>query len=361
MYDESVGLVFDGISEDEDDEGPPAKPAPAPVQKKPPARAAPAKATPKQSLKITTAKATPQTGKAPDKGAIAPATNGPSKSTTGPVNATPIASTSARPMPSTSAQPVASTSAGPAQRPKPQASTSAQPGAQPKQVNVHPVKILVGPIPPTYKPPAPQPTNTATDEVAAQLLKDPPIVLHEGTLILAPAIFGQMKPEQITQLSRLGATKALSILQSYIVQHVSDYCGSSSFSLICQYSSKKSSNEARKPLLLLFAHQTCKPSLLRLQPRESWTRVQQANNLQRKQPCKLTHSFYIHNRCSCIVLLKRSGGCHRIVTSSSLCHPQRIRIKDYVFRYSCMKLFVQCPTLMRQSCFSLYGFCKGHS
>lgn len=316
VYDESVGLVFDGISEDEDDDGSPAKPASVPVQKKPPVRAAPAKATPKQSLKITTAKATPQTGKAPDKVAVAPAANGPSK-TTAPANATPVASTSARPMPSSTVQPVASTSAGPAQRPNPQASTPAQPGAQPKQVNVHPVKILVGPIPPTYKPPAPQPTNTATDEVAAQLLKDPPIVLHEGTLILAPAIFGQMKPEQITQLSRLGATKALSILQSYIVQHVSDYCVSLRSSLITGCSSKKSSSEARKPLLLLFVHQTCKRSLLRLQLRESWTRVRQANNLQRKQPCKLTPSFYIHNRCSCIVLLQRSGGCHRIVTSSS--------------------------------------------
>lgn len=247
LLDHSRGLVFDGISDESGDEGPAkAKPAPAPAastkDKRPPK---PAVSKPRQTIKIN-AKQQQQalqkvqvhgnqslpvppslplsTSREPEMITVSipvnsssyPHTNGTSSSSynSTTLSPAPIASTSAlpslkrlspQPPPSSPAPAAATTSASPL------------PNAPPP---VKTVRIIVGPIPPDYKPPPSQLKREASDDVAAQLLKDPPIVLYEGALILSPAIFGMMKPDQITALSRLGVTKALSILQSYIVQHV---------------------------------------------------------------------------------------------------------------------------------------------
>ncbi|SCV71947.1 BQ2448_4641 [Microbotryum intermedium] len=82
-----------------------------------------------------------------------------------------------------------------------------------------PLPIVVGPIPDTYVRPTPPPSSAPPDEITAALLRDPPIVLHEGKLIINPIIFAHLSKEQIANLETLPASNALQILQAYVVQH----------------------------------------------------------------------------------------------------------------------------------------------
>ncbi|KAK4053929.1 Pre-rRNA-processing protein fhl1 [Microbotryomycetes sp. JL221] len=87
-----------------------------------------------------------------------------------------------------------------------------------------PMPIVVSPLPDSYvRPPLP-PTNgnNPPDELTIALLKDPPIILHEGKLILNPGIFAHLTREQINNLQTLPASNALQILQTYVVQHFKD-------------------------------------------------------------------------------------------------------------------------------------------
>ncbi|KAK4701197.1 hypothetical protein P7C70_g5039, partial [Phenoliferia sp. Uapishka_3] len=83
-----------------------------------------------------------------------------------------------------------------------------------------PLPIIVGPIPDSYVRPTPPSTSSAPpDDLTAALLKDPPIVLHEGKLILNPSIFAHLTKEQLDNLQVLAASAALQILQAYVVDH----------------------------------------------------------------------------------------------------------------------------------------------
>jgi len=190
VLDASKGLVFDGISDDEDEDAPPRAAPHVPVQKKAAARAAAPTAQPAQG-----------TASAPPKPVPKLQVKQPSKPAASAKTASPAASSSAVPA---GATPAASTA-------------SSAPAAA-----VNPVKIVVGAVPEGYKRTAPAKANAPADPAVAALLKDPPIVVWEGAMILSPAIFGQMKAEQIASLSKLGGPKALSILQSYIVQHLKE-------------------------------------------------------------------------------------------------------------------------------------------
>ncbi|EIW82527.1 hypothetical protein CONPUDRAFT_165109 [Coniophora puteana RWD-64-598 SS2] len=68
--------------------------------------------------------------------------------------------------------------------------------------------IVVGPLPPSH----PQ----------AQASNPQPIVLHNNSLILSPAIFSHLTPEQLKELEALGAQKALEILQGHIVRYLKE-------------------------------------------------------------------------------------------------------------------------------------------
>lgn len=81
-----------------------------------------------------------------------------------------------------------------------------------------PLPIIVGPIPDSYVRPT-QTSSSAADDLTAALLKDPPIVLHEGKLILNPSIFAHLTKEQLDNLQVLAASAALQILQAYVVDH----------------------------------------------------------------------------------------------------------------------------------------------
>ncbi|KLO12804.1 hypothetical protein SCHPADRAFT_915461 [Schizopora paradoxa] len=80
------------------------------------------------------------------------------------------------------------------------------------------VPIVIGPpsSPPT------QPTNPSASASSAEAsafdLSYPPIALKGDTIILNPAIFSTLTPEQLKELEALGARKAIEILQSYIVR-----------------------------------------------------------------------------------------------------------------------------------------------
>ncbi|KDE08905.1 hypothetical protein MVLG_01000 [Microbotryum lychnidis-dioicae p1A1 Lamole] len=82
-----------------------------------------------------------------------------------------------------------------------------------------PLPIVVGPIPETYVRPTPPPSSAPPDEITAALLRDPPIVLHEGKLIINPIIFAHLSKDQLANLETLPASNALQILQAYVVQH----------------------------------------------------------------------------------------------------------------------------------------------
>ena len=84
----------------------------------------------------------------------------------------------------------------------------------------NPLPILVCPIPASYvRPTQPAPSAQPQDELTAALLKDPPIVLHEGKLILNPGIFENLPQSRIDELSREPASKALGVLQAFVVAH----------------------------------------------------------------------------------------------------------------------------------------------
>lgn len=87
-----------------------------------------------------------------------------------------------------------------------------------------PLPIIVAPIPASYVRPAPAPSSSSAppDELTAALLRDPPIVLHEGKLILNPTIFRHLTQEQLDNLQVLPASQALQILQAFVVQHFKD-------------------------------------------------------------------------------------------------------------------------------------------
>ncbi|GAA5895958.1 hypothetical protein JCM6882_005571 [Rhodosporidiobolus microsporus] len=119
----------------------------------------------------------------------------------------------APPPPAAAAKPAAAAS------PALSASTSTQ-QQQPNTALSKPLPIVVGPIPASYVRPAQPPqTGLATDELTTALLKDPPIVLHEGTLILSPVIFGHLTPEQLDDLMKQPASTVLAGLQKEVVQH----------------------------------------------------------------------------------------------------------------------------------------------
>ncbi|GAA5880357.1 hypothetical protein JCM16303_003911 [Sporobolomyces ruberrimus] len=87
-----------------------------------------------------------------------------------------------------------------------------------------PLPIVVGPIPDSYVRPVPPKTaaNNPHDEVTAALLADPPIVLHEGKIILNPGIFAHLTKEQLDNFQAIPASKALQILQAFVVQYFKD-------------------------------------------------------------------------------------------------------------------------------------------
>ncbi|GAA5975388.1 hypothetical protein JCM11641_004250 [Rhodosporidiobolus odoratus] len=111
----------------------------------------------------------------------------------------------------------ASTSARPS--PSPAASSAAATVAS-NPALAKPLPIIVAPIPESYIRPAP-PTGKSqpTDELTASLLKDPPIVLHEGQLILNPTIFAHLTKEEIQTMESNPASQALQKLQAFVVQH----------------------------------------------------------------------------------------------------------------------------------------------
>ena len=82
-----------------------------------------------------------------------------------------------------------------------------------------PLPIVISPIPDSYVRPPPPSSATPPDELTAALLKDPPIVLHEGKLILNPTIFAQLTAEQLGNLQKLAASRALEILQAFVVSY----------------------------------------------------------------------------------------------------------------------------------------------
>lgn len=82
-----------------------------------------------------------------------------------------------------------------------------------------PLPIVISPIPKSYVRPPPPPSATPPDELTAVLLKDPPIVLHEGKLILNPTIFAQLTAAQLGDLQKIPASKALEILQAFVVSY----------------------------------------------------------------------------------------------------------------------------------------------
>ncbi|BGP16441.1 hypothetical protein JCM10213_004003 [Rhodosporidiobolus nylandii] len=88
-----------------------------------------------------------------------------------------------------------------------------------------PLPIVVAPIPESYVRPAPAPSASSsaaaegTEDLAATLVKDPPIVLHEGQLLLNPAIFAHLPQSEIDRLQKLPAAQALQILQAEVVSH----------------------------------------------------------------------------------------------------------------------------------------------
>ncbi|BGP24900.1 proteophosphoglycan ppg4 [Rhodotorula toruloides] len=86
-----------------------------------------------------------------------------------------------------------------------------------------PIAIIVAPIPDSYvRPSTPADGSQSTDELTAALLADPPIVLHEGKLILNPTIFSGLSEADLGELQRQPASAALQTLQAKVVQHFKD-------------------------------------------------------------------------------------------------------------------------------------------
>ncbi|KIK92358.1 hypothetical protein PAXRUDRAFT_830015 [Paxillus rubicundulus Ve08.2h10] len=71
--------------------------------------------------------------------------------------------------------------------------------------------IVVGPVPSSH------PSSTTPDP--------PPIVLHNNSLVLSPVIFSSLAPEQLKALEKMGAQKALEVLQGHIVRYLKERMG----------------------------------------------------------------------------------------------------------------------------------------
>ncbi|KAH8113354.1 hypothetical protein DFH11DRAFT_1510596 [Phellopilus nigrolimitatus] len=79
------------------------------------------------------------------------------------------------------------------------------------------IPIVIGSIP------SAGPSDATSSKVPLALdLSSPPIALHRDTIILNPVIFSSLTPEQLKELERLGAKKAIEILQSYIVRFLKE-------------------------------------------------------------------------------------------------------------------------------------------
>ena len=87
----------------------------------------------------------------------------------------------------------------------------------PSDMNMR-VPIVIGPTSPssTTSEPSSSKTSSTFD------LNSPPISLQRDTIILNPAIFSSLTPEQLKELEALGAKKAIEILQSYIVRFLKE-------------------------------------------------------------------------------------------------------------------------------------------
>lgn len=68
--------------------------------------------------------------------------------------------------------------------------------------------------------PIPAHLRTGTLNNNSHIPDGPPLVVDEGTIILNPAIFSHLTPDQLKHLQSLGAQQTLQILQAYIVQHL---------------------------------------------------------------------------------------------------------------------------------------------
>ncbi|KAF8843157.1 hypothetical protein BDN67DRAFT_1009215 [Paxillus ammoniavirescens] len=71
--------------------------------------------------------------------------------------------------------------------------------------------IVVGPVPSSH------PSSATPDP--------PPIVLHNNSLVLSPVIFSSLAPEQLKALEKMGAQKALEVLQGHIVRYLKERMG----------------------------------------------------------------------------------------------------------------------------------------
>ena len=139
------------------------------------------------------------------------------------------ANASAVPAPAAAATPAPAAAAG-----RPPASTTSSssshrtgppgPGQGGGAILSKPLPLVIKPIPASYvRPPPPAtPNGQPPDELTAQLLADPPIVMHEGELILNPTIFATLPKETLDALRKLPAGKALPTLQAHVVQHLKD-------------------------------------------------------------------------------------------------------------------------------------------
>jgi len=89
-----------------------------------------------------------------------------------------------------------------------------------------PLPIVISALPASFVPPTPPPESTsaaATDELTASLLANPPIVLHEGKLILRPEIFAaSLSSARLAELQKMPASAVLPVLQAHVVQHFKD-------------------------------------------------------------------------------------------------------------------------------------------
>lgn len=100
-----------------------------------------------------------------------------------------------------------------------QAATSAanaQMPTIPSDMNMR-VPIVIGSTSPSSAPSDPLSGKASTFD-----LSSPPISLQRDTIILNPAIFSSLTPEQLKELESLGAKKAIEILQSYIVRFLKE-------------------------------------------------------------------------------------------------------------------------------------------
>ncbi|GAA6051047.1 hypothetical protein JCM3770_005472 [Rhodotorula araucariae] len=117
------------------------------------------------------------------------------------------------------------TAAAPPSRPS-SASPAPQSAAVTSATLSKPLPIVISALPASFVKPTPPPESTsaaATDELTASLLADPPIVLHEGVLILRPEIFGaSLSAARLAELQEMPASAVLPILQAQVVQHFKD-------------------------------------------------------------------------------------------------------------------------------------------